>query len=250
MNVNIFEGFGHVLIEVTFALIPLIILFLIFQIFFLKLEKEKLINIFKGLVLSFFGLAFFLQGVHIGFFPVGELIGEKLGEVSYRWILIPIGFVFGFVATFAEPAVRILNHEVEKVSAGYISQKVMLYTLSIGVAVSIALSMLRIIVGFPLWFFIIPGYAIALIMMFFSSKRFTAIAFDSGGVATGPMTVTFILAIAVGVASVIEGRDPLLDGFGMIALVALAPIISVLTLGLLFEGKGREHDSEKDRSST
>lgn len=245
MNVHIFKGFGHVLLEVTFALIPLVILFLIFQFFFLKLNKRKLLNIGKGIILSFFGLAFFLQGVHVGFFPVGEMIGEKLGVLSYRWILIPIGFIFGFVATFAEPAVRILNHEVEKVSGGSISQNVMLYTLSIGVAVSIALSMVRILIGIPLWYFIIPGYLIALILMFFSSKRFTAIAFDSGGVATGPMTVTFILAIAVGVASVIEGRDPLIDGFGMIALVALAPIISVLTLGLLFEGKGRETGNDK-----
>ncbi len=244
MSIHVFKGFSHVLLEVTFALIPLIIFFLVFQFFFLKLDKKRLINIGKGLVLSFFGLAFFLQGVHVGFFPVGEAIGEKLGSLSYRWILIPIGFIFGFVATFAEPAVRILNHEVEKVSGGSISQKMMLYTLSIGVAVSIAVSMLRILLGIPLWYFVIPGYLIALVLMFFSSKRFTAIAFDSGGVATGPMTVTFILAIAVGVASVMEGRDPLIDGFGMIALVALSPIISVLTLGLLFEGKGREQNNE------
>ncbi|MFA9557515.1 DUF1538 domain-containing protein [Evansella sp. AB-rgal1] len=250
MTIHVFKGFGHVIQEVTFALVPLIIFFLIFQFFFLKLEKQKLINIGKGMVLAFFGLAFFLQGVEVGFFPVGTLIGEKLGTISYRWILIPIGFVFGFVATFAEPAVRILNHEVEKVSGGYISQKIMLYTLSIGVAFSIAISMVRILVGIPLWYFIIPGYSIALLMMFFSSRRFTAIAFDSGGVATGPMTVTFILAIAVGVASVIEGRDPLLDGFGMIALVALSPIISVLTLGLLFEGKGRERDRKHSKSET
>lgn len=245
MTIHIFKGFSHVLLEVTFALIPLTIFFLIFQFLFLKLDRKKLLNIGKGLVLSFLGLAFFLQGVHVGFFPVGEMIGEKLGSLPYRWVIIPIGFILGFVATFAEPAVRILNHEVEKVSGGSISQKMMLYTLSIGVAFSIALSMLRILVGIPLWYFVIPGYLIALVLMYFSSKRFTAIAFDSGGVATGPMTVTFVLAIAVGLASVIEGRNPLLDGFGMIALVALSPIISVLTLGLIFEGKGREQSNEK-----
>ncbi|OIJ12511.1 hypothetical protein BKP37_13875 [Anaerobacillus alkalilacustris] len=244
MNIQIFKGFSHVLLEVTYALLPLVILFLLFQLFFLKLNRRKLINIGKGILLSFLGLAFFLQGVHVGFFPVGEMIGEKLGSLSFNWILVPIGFIFGFVATFAEPAVKILNHEVEKVSGGSISQKVMLYTLSIGVAFSIALSMLRILLGIPLWYFIIPGYLIALILMYFSSKRFTAIAFDSGGVATGPMTVTFILAIGVGVASEIDGRNPLLDGFGMIALVALSPIISVLTLGLLYEGKGRQHTND------
>ncbi|ERN54287.1 DUF1538 domain-containing protein [Alkalihalophilus marmarensis] len=240
MNITIFEGFTEVLVEVFFALLPLLVFFLVFQFFFLKLEKEKIINIGKGMVLSFFGLALFLQGVHVGFFPAGELMGEVLGGLSYSWILIPIGFVLGFVATFAEPAVRILNEQVEKVSGGYISERVMLYTLSIGVGVSIALSMLRILVGFSLWYYIIPGYILAVILLFLSSNTFTAIAFDSGGVATGPMTVTFILAIAVGVATVTEGRDPLMVGFGMIALVALAPILSVLILGVLFERKGRE----------
>ncbi|MEC2070921.1 DUF1538 domain-containing protein [Alkalihalophilus marmarensis] len=240
MSITIFEGFTEVLVEVFFALLPLLVFFLVFQFFFFKLEKEKIINIGKGMVLSFFGLALFLQGVHVGFFPAGELMGEVLGGLSYSWILIPIGFVLGFVATFAEPAVRILNEQVEKVSGGYISERVMLYTLSIGVGVSIALSMLRILVGFSLWYYIIPGYILAVILLFLSSNTFTAIAFDSGGVATGPMTVTFILAIAVGVATVTEGRDPLMDGFGMIALVALAPILSVLILGVLFERKGRE----------
>ncbi|OLS38042.1 hypothetical protein BTR22_05935 [Alkalihalophilus pseudofirmus] len=240
MNITIFEGFTEVLVEVFFALLPLLVFFLVFQFFFLKLEKEKIINIGKGMVLSFFGLALFLQGVHVGFFPAGELMGEVLGGLSCSWILIPIGFVLGFVATFAEPAVRILNEQVEKVSGGYISERVMLYTLSIGVGVSIALSMLRILAGFSLWYYIIPGYLLAVVLLFLSSNTFSAIAFDSGGVATGPMTVTFILAIAVGVASVTEGRDPLMDGFGMIALVALAPILSVLILGVLFERKGRE----------
>lgn len=130
----------------------------------------------------------------------------------------------------------------KKVSGGYIPQKVMLYTLSIGVAFSIALSMLRIILGIPLWYFVIPGYLLAIILIKFSTKTFTAIAFDSGGVATGPMTVTFIVAMSVGVATALEGRDPLLDGFGMISLVALAPIISVLTLGLLYGRKEKENE--------
>ena len=124
----------------------------------------------------------------------------------------------------------------------------MLYTLSIGVGVSIALAMLRILLGFSLWYYLIPGYGLVLILMLLVSKTFIAIAFDSGGVATGPMTVTFILAIAVGVASVIEGRDPLMDGFGMIAMVALAPILSVLLLGILYERKGRDKDEAESGS--
>lgn len=203
---------------------------------------RRLVDIFKGMILTFIGLALFLQGVHIGFLPTGEYMGAIMGAFRHNWVLIPIGFVLGFVATFAEPAVRILNIEVEKVSSGYIPRKVMLYTLSIGVALSIALSMARMLLGIPLWYIIIPGYLLALLMIRYSTKTFTAVAFDSGGVATGPMTVTFIMAMSVGAATVMEGRDPLLDGFGMITLVALAPILSVLTLGLLYRRSERQGD--------
>lgn len=248
-EIQIFTGFSHVLEEVAVALIPLMILFLFFQIFFLKLPKHKLKNVFVGMIFTFIGLALFLQGVHVGFLPVGEQMGVALGNLESKWILIVVGFVFGFVATFAEPAVRILNYEVEKVSSGYIPQQVMLYTLSIGVAFSIALSMVRIIYGIPLWYFVLPGYLIALILIRFSSRTFVSIAFDSGGVATGPMTVTFVLAMAIGVASAIEGRDPLLDGFGMITLVALSPILSVLILGLLYGGKEKENERELENET-
>ncbi len=239
-EIKVFAGFGETLYEVFFALVPLLIFFLFFQVFFLKLSRQRLTIIFKGMILAFLGLSLFLQGVHVGFLPVGELMGEVLGSLPYNWILVPIGFILGLVATFAEPAVRVMTHEVEKVSSGYISKNYMLYTLSLGVALSVALSMWRILAGFPLWYFIIPGYALALILVFFSNDTFIGIAFDSGGVATGPMTVTFILTMALGVAASIEGRDPLIDGFGMIALVALTPIISVLVLGLLYCRKERE----------
>ncbi len=243
-DVEVFAGFGETLVEVSFALMPLIFFFAIFQIFFLKYPVNKLMNMIKGIILAFFGLAFFLQGVHIGFFPVGEVMGATLAGLKYNWIVIPVGFVLGFVATFAEPAVRVLNKEVEKVSAGYIPQTVLLITLSIGVGLAIAVSMARILIGFPLMYILLPGYLLVLFVMFFVKGNFVAIAFDSGGVATGPMTVTFIMAVSVGVASKIEGRDPLLDGFGMIALVALAPIMAVLVLGLLYRRKEKEIERE------
>ena len=242
MDVKIFYGFGDVLGEVAIALIPLILFFLFFKIWMLKLPWKKVRDIVVGLVLAFMGLALFLQGVHVGFLPVGREIGDIVGDWDHQWILIPVGFLLGFVATFAEPAVKVLNHEVDKVSGGYIPKKLMLYTLSIGVAISIALAMARIIYGIPLWYFIGPGYALALFLTIFSTETFTSIAFDAGGVATGPMTVTFILAIALGFAETLEGRDPLLDGFGMIALVALAPILTVLTLGLLYKLKESQTD--------
>ncbi|MBU9720801.1 MULTISPECIES: DUF1538 domain-containing protein [Bacillaceae] len=246
----LFENFDHVLMEVAMAVIPLIIFFFVFQFFFLKLEWKKIKKVIIGIFLTFIGLSLFLQGVEIGFFPAGQAIGETLGADNNAWILLPLlGFVFGFVATFAEPAIRIMNHEVEKVTAGSIQGKVLLLTLSIGVAISIALSMLRILLGIPLWTIIVPGYILALILIRFSERRFVSIAFDSGGVATGPMTVTFIMAIAVGVANVTEGRDPLIDGFGMISLVALTPILSVLVLGLLYQKKEQE-GYEKSKSES
>ena len=226
------------MLEVSLALLPLLIFFAAFQIFMLKLPMQRVLQIGLGFLLTFFGLSFFLQGVHVGFMPVGKLMGEAMGGWDNKWLLIPIGFVIGFAATFAEPAVSIMTDEVDEETGGYISRKMMLYTLSTGVGVSIALSMLRILTDWSLWFFIVPGYLLAFILVFFSTQTFIGIAFDSGGVATGPMTVTFVVAVAVGISTAIEGSNPLTDGFGMIALVALTPIIAVLILGLIFTKKG------------
>ncbi len=232
-----FLDFRHVVFEVLQALLPLVLFFIFFQIFFLKYPRQFLINLLKGVVMVFVGLTLFLQGVQVGFLPVGTRMGEILGALPHRWILIPIGFFLGFVATIAEPAVRILGYEVEKVSTGAIREKLITYTLSIGVAVFVALGMTKIIYGIPIYYLIIPGYLLALILMRFCDPTFIAIAFDAGGVATGPMTVTFVMAVAVGAAAVIPNRDPILDGFGLIALVAMAPIISVMVLGILYSDK-------------
>ncbi|MDN3436896.1 DUF1538 domain-containing protein [Planococcus sp. APC 3900] len=245
MNIHVFEGFPTVMLEVSLALLPLLLFFAAFQVFMLKLPMQRVLQVGIGFILAFFGLSFFLQGVHVGFMPVGTMMGETLGSWYNKWLLIPIGFVLGFAATFAEPAVSIMTDEVDQETGGYISRKMMLYTLSTGVGVSIALSMLRILTGWSLWYFIIPGYLLAFILVFFSTQTFIGIAFDSGGVATGPMTVTFVVAVAVGISTAIEGSDPLTDGFGMIALVALTPIIAVLILGLIFTKKsgGKTNDS-------
>ncbi|CAN5543646.1 hypothetical protein BH23BAC4_BH23BAC4_04380 [soil metagenome] len=234
VSIVLFDGFGGVLLEVAFALLPLVVFFGLFQVFLLRMPLEEVARMMLGIVLTFFGLAFFLQGVHVGFLPVGREIGEIFGGRPNAWLLIPVGFALGFVATFAEPAVRVLVYEVDKATAGSISRRLLLWTLSSGVAISIAISMARVLFAIPIWYLILPGYGIALVLMFFSTNTFTSIAFDSGGVATGPMTVTFILAIALGYSDTLEGRDPLIDGFGMIALVALAPIVCVLVIGLLF----------------
>lgn len=240
MVLNFFSGFGHILKEVAVALTPLILIVCFFQCFILRLPKEEFFNILKGFLLTFLGMALFLQGVYIGFIPIGQKMGIILGGLSSNWLLIPLGFILGFVAILAEPAVHVLNQQVEKVSVGYIPRKVMLYCVSLGVAFSVALAMTRILYGIPLAYILIPGYLLAFFMMRYTSETFIAIAFDSGGVATGPMTVSFILAMAIGVATAIEGRNPIIEGFGMIALVAFAPILSVLTLGFFYSRIDKE----------
>lgn len=237
---SIFNGFAEVIKDVAIALTPLFIMVIFFQIFILRLSFEEFFDIIKGFLFTFLGIALFLQGVYIGFIPVGQKMGIALGSLTYNWILIPIGLVLGFVAILAEPAVHVLNLQVEKVSGGYIPRKLLLYCLAIGVAISVALAMARILYGIPLAYILIPCYLIAFIMMQYIDETFISIAFDSGGVATGPMTVSFILAMAIGVATAIEGRNPIVEGFGMIALVAFAPIISVLTLGYIFKSNSQD----------
>lgn len=239
----IIRDFDHVLLEVLTAISPVLVLFLIFLLVF-KLPKSMLLTLSKGIIFIFAGLALFLQGVKVGFMPVGMEMGSILGELPYRWALIPLGFILGFVATLAEPAVRILSKQVEKSSSGYIKSTIILFTLCISVGIFIALGMTRVVYGIPFYYIIIPGYLAAIVLMIFSKPSFTAIAFDSGGVATGPMTVTFIMALAVGAADQIAGRDAIIDGFGLVALVALAPIIMVMLLGFLYP----DPDSEEDEA--
>jgi len=244
------KDFNHVLVEVLTAISPVLVLFFIFMVVF-KLPKNMLLKLFKGVVFAFAGLALFLQGVKVGFLPAGMQMGSIFGSLPHRWVLIPLGFLLGFVATLAEPAVRILSNQVEKSSSGYIRSNIIMFTLCFAVGLFIALGMTRVVYGIPFYYIIIPGYLLAIILMFFSKPSFTAIAFDSGGVATGPMTVTFIMALAVGAADRIEGRDAIVDGFGLVALVALAPIIMVMLLGFLYpdqENNGDEAD-EMDQVS-
>jgi len=237
-----FLRLGDVLLEVFVALAPLVLFFSVFQVLFLRLPRGSLINMAKGILMTFLGLTLFLQGVKVGFLPVGSRIGETLGAMEHKWLLLPIGFCLGFVATFAEPAVRILGYEVEKASSGAVRARLITLVLSLGVAVFVLIGMARILFGVSLVYFVIPGYLAAIIMLRFSEPTFISIAFDSGGVATGPMTVTFVMALAIGVADALEHRQPIMDGLGLIALVALAPILSLMALGLVYsarKGKGK-----------
>lgn len=244
----VFKGFANILQEVATAFLPIIIVFIIFQFIYLKLPKEKITRILYGLLFSFLGLALFLQGVHISFFPIGEAIGKGLGSLSITWTAIPVGALLGFVATIADPSIRILTYQVEEVSGGYIPQRVLLFTLPLGVALSVALAITRILYQIPLLYILIPGYLLVLLMFKFTTPTFIAIAFDSAGVATGPMIVTFVSAIIIGMASELGRGNVLIAGFGMIALVALTPIIAVLILGLLY-GERSENDGTQINSN-
>lgn len=246
MITSFFTGFGQILKEVAIALTPIFIIVCCFQWFVFRMEREAFLNIVKGFLFTFIGITLFLQGVYGGFMPVGHKLGNVLGAFSNNWILIPIGFLLGFVAILAEPAVHVMNDEVEKVSGGHIPQRIMLYSISLGVALSVALAMARILYGIPLHYILIPGYLLVFFMMRYTNETFIAVAFDSGGVATGPMTVSFILAMAIGVATAIEGRNPVQEGFGLIALVALAPILTVLTLGFIYARLNKETEKEDE----
>ena len=241
-EIVVWNGIGHIFWGVIRALLPLLVLFIIFQFLVLKLPRSYVFNLLKGTLLAVVGLSLLLQGVSIGFFPAGQSMGEILGAIRTQWLLIPFGLMMGFLSTWGEPAVRILGDQVEKASAGSIRKSLVLYVISSSVALSVALGMARIVYGIPLLWIIIPGYLLAIAMLWFSEKSIIAIAFDAGGVATGPMAVTFVLAIAVGIASAIEGRDPIIDGFGLIALIALAPILTIMVLGLILRIKLRRKE--------
>ena len=226
--------------EMLSSLLPMAAMFIIFQYTLIHMPPYQVRRMILGLIYTFVGLVLFMTGVQGGFMPVGGIIGGAIGSLSWNWILIPIGLVLGAVVVCAEPAVWVLNGQIEEISGGHIRKRFMMISLSAGVAVSIALSMLRILTGVSLWYFIIPGYALALVLTFFTPKLFTAIAFDSGGVASGPMTSTFILSFMLG-ASKASGGNPVLDAFGVIAMVAMTPLITIQILGLVFSMKEKQY---------
>lgn len=231
-------GISFVLFEVIISLTPLVIFFTIFQRAYLKLPLLQLIKFYTGIVFTGVGMVLFLHGVYNGFLPVGTRIGEFFGGSENKFFLIPIGFVLGFLTTYAEPAVRVLCYQIEESSNGYIRSKLILYTLSCAVSLFVAIAMVKIIYGIHFLYIIIPGYLIVLILLWFCDKHFIAIAFDAGGVATGPMAVTFLMSMAVGVASAQQGENVVVSGFGLIAMIALAPIIFVMLLGVYIKFKG------------
>lgn len=237
---SIFDIVKTVSLEIFAALAPLLIFFFIFQATSFKLSKRAFFKIIKGFIYTYVGLVMFLSGVNAGFMKVGVVIGESLA--SHKILLVLFGFLLGFVTILAEPAVHVLTHQIEDVTSGYVRRRIVLAALSVGVGLAVALSVLRIIVpGIQLWHYLLPGFLISVLLTYFVPNLFVGIAFDSGGVASGPMTATFILAFAQGAAEKMEGANAL-DGFGTIAIVALTPIIALQVLGLIFKLKSIKED--------
>ncbi len=225
--------------EVTLALLPIVVIFLVFQFFSLKLSKRPFLHISVGLIYTFIGLVLFLLGVNVGFSSLGAVLGESMVGNGLKWVLVPLAMLMGWFIVKAEPAVHVLNKQVSELSAGAITEKNMGITLSIAIAVAMGLAMLRVITGISIMWFMIPGYAFAILLSFFVPPTFTAIAFDAGGVASGPMTATFMLPFAMGACGAIGGNI-MTDAFGLVALVAMMPLITVQIMGALTQVKSKK----------
>ncbi len=227
---TLFKTLFTVTKEVTLALGLVVLFFFIINFIFLKLPKKKIIQILFGVLFTYLGLIIFLTSVNIGFMPIGYRMGLQLADKPF--LLALLGFIIGTVVVLAEPAVHVLNKQVEEITSGTVTKKSMLLALSIGVGISICLSMIRIIFSFSILYYMIPGYFISLGLSFFVPRMYTAIAFDSGGVASGPLTSTFILPFAVGACVTISGQSNIMsDAFGIVAMVAMTPLITIQILG-------------------
>lgn len=224
--------------EVLFSMAPVFGVFVVFQLASKNHHKRQLKRMCVGFVYTVVGLILFLTGVNVGFAPVGKLLGSGIAESRLSLLLIPIGALIGYYIVKAEPAVQVLNEQVADITGGTVSRKMMNTALSIGVACAVALSIVRVLTGLNIYFIIIPGYAAAIVLSRFVPKVFVGIAFDSGGVASGPMTSTFLLPLAMG-ACTARGGNVVTDAFGIVALVALAPIVAVQIMGLVYVCKSK-----------
>ncbi|MGN0400773.1 MAG: DUF1538 domain-containing protein [Acetatifactor sp.] len=218
--------------EVAVALLPICLFFFLFQLAALKLKKRTFLTILIGILFTYVGLVLFLTGVNVGFSSLGYVLGGALVEGNLKWLLVPIAVLMGWFIINAEPAVHVLNKQVEELSAGAISEKVMGRTLSIAVAAAMGLAMVRVLTGISILWFMLAGYVIALTLAFFVKPTFTAIAFDAGGVASGPMTAAFMLPFAMGVSTALGG-NVMTDAFGLVAMVAMMPLITVQIMGVI-----------------
>jgi hypothetical protein len=225
--------------DVSIALGAVVMCFVVFQLITRRYHRHHVGRIAVGFVYTLIGLVLFLTGVNAGFLPEGRLLGYLLAQSQYKWVLVPLGTLVGYFIVAAEPAVHVLNKQVEEISEGAITQKMMMRGLAIGMAIALTITMIRILLRIPIMYILIPGYALSLGLTFFVPKIFTGIAFDSGGVCSGPMTSTFLLPLAMGTCEG-SGGDMMIDAFGIVAMVAMTPLIIIQLMGLIYSLKQKE----------
>jgi len=228
------EAIPHYIAEMALAIAPIALLFLIMQLLVVRLDKHEAVKIGVGMLYTYAGLVLFLTGANSGFMPAGVYLGKALASLPANWIIVPLGMLIGYYIVMAEPAVYVLMRQVEQLTNGAVTGKMLKTCLSVGVAVSVGLAMLRVLTGLPILYLVVPGYGIALLLSFFVPPMFTAIAFDSGGVASGPMTATFLLPLAIGACSA-TGGSIFANAFGVVAMVAMTPLITIQILGLIYK---------------
>ena len=237
MSRDVLVWFGRAipnsLYNVVMAMWPILTALFVFQLITRRYHKGQMLRILIGFIYTFVGLALFFEGVNVGYIPVGQLIGRYITESSLRWLLIPLGAIIGYFIVAAEPAIHVLKKQIDEISEGGIPAKAVLRYLSIGTAIALALSMLRTLTGFSLYWLLIPGYVTAIVLSFFSPKVFTGIAFDSGGVITGPMISTFLLPFSMGVC--LDPSKIVTDAFGMVAMIAMMPLITLQIMGMVYK---------------
>ena len=239
MGISFLSAIPSIVKDVLIGLIPILTFFIIYQFFTERVHKKDMAQIGIGATYTFLGMVLFLVGVNVGFMPVGSYLGEAFTKVSYSWVVIPVGCIIGFCMTYAEPAVGVLNKQVEEATSGTIPPKVLPMAMALGVALSAGIALTRALTGIPILPFLLIGYIAAVVLAYHCPSLFTSIAFDAGGVASGVMAATFLLPLSIGVCA-IRGATPdmiMIDAFGTIALVAMTPTISIQVVGVIYKIK-------------
>lgn len=252
MGLAFLSKIPHVIKDVLMGLLPILAFFLIYQLFTVRVHKKEMAQIFIGAGYTFLGMVLFLVGVNVGFMPVGSYLGETFGRMEHSWVIVPIGMVIGFCMTYAEPAVGVLEKQVEEATSGTIPKKILPLTMAAGVAISAGIAMMRSLTGAPILPFLLVGYIAAVVLAFYAPPLFTSIAFDAGGVASGVMAATFLLPLSIGVCTAGgEGAGSIMTtAFGTIALVAMTPTITIQIVGIAFKHKHKHAEEAEAQLDT
>ncbi|QAS54324.1 DUF1538 domain-containing protein [Halobacillus litoralis] len=228
------DNIKETVLEVILSILPITVVITILQFTLVWLPLEMFLQFLIGVLMVGIGLILFLLGVNIGLLPVGEMIGSALSKTKMVWLIVFFGFLLGLVVTIAEPDVRVLASQVDQVSGGAIPRDILIIAVALGVGIFVAIAMLRIIFNINIIYILAVGYSLVFLLAAFTPSHFVPISFDSGGVTTGPLTVPFILSLGVGVVTVMKGKTSTSDGFGLVALASIGPILSVLILGVIY----------------